>query len=348
MTTTIARLALAVVLCVPIGTLTSAAAERTTPQRMPFVQDRQISDERITESSGLAASARFEDVLFTINDSGGCACVYAVDRAGRVAAALTLAGAVNEDWEALAPAVHDGSPVVWVGDIGDNLTSRENVDVYRFAEPMALDDQEVAAQRFRLTYEDGPHDAEALLVDPGSQRLYVVTKSRSGGGIYAAPATLDEDEVNVLTLVRPAPRGVTDGAIAVDPQSRSGARLALITYGPLFVGDGWEAPLRPFVPPARLRGESAAWAAGSNRQLFLGSEGDFSPVFLVQLPQAEGSATASSAPTPPAPAGSPEPAPLTSSSGSSSLWPLAAAIAAGLSIVAVGATLVRRRWRDRP
>ena len=44
--------------------------------------------------------------------------------------------------------------------------------------------------RYRLRYADGPHDAEALLDDPRSDRLYVATKEAAGGGLYRAPAWL--------------------------------------------------------------------------------------------------------------------------------------------------------------
>ncbi len=43
-----------------------------------------------------------------------------------------------------------------------------------------------------LRYPDGPHDSEALMVDPRSGDLYVVVKHLAGGpaAVYRAPAGL--------------------------------------------------------------------------------------------------------------------------------------------------------------
>ena len=147
-----------------------------------------LEDPRIYESSGLALSRRHPAVLWTHNDSGDEPRLYAVGSEGRTLATLTLAGVEARDWEALA-AGRDarGRPALFVGDIGDNQGVWPDVSVYRVAEPAQLRDATVPAVRYRLRYADGSHNAEALLVDPRSNRLYVATKSSDGGGLYRAP-----------------------------------------------------------------------------------------------------------------------------------------------------------------
>ena len=49
---------------------------------------------------------------------------------------------------------------------------------------------------YDLVYPDGPHDAETLMTDPRTGRLYVVTKGIFGGTLYAAPTRLSADHPN--------------------------------------------------------------------------------------------------------------------------------------------------------
>ena len=185
-----------------------------------------LEDQRIFESSGLALSRRHQAVLWTHNDSGGEPALYAVGSDGRTLATLTLAGAEARDWEAMAAGRDDrGRPALFVGDIGDNNGVWPEVAVYRVAEPAELRDATVPAARYRLRYADGPHDAEALLVDPRSNRLYVATKEVAGGGLYRAPARLRTGQVNVLRRVARVPPVVTDGAWLPDGRGVRPPRL---------------------------------------------------------------------------------------------------------------------------
>ena len=149
------------------------AVEDTVPHSTLFTFD----DDEIFESSGLVDRG---DTVYTINDSGSGPVVYGVDAStGRTVSRTAYAGAAT-DVEALAPGA-DGT--VWAGDIGDNRSSRDDVSVHRMR-PL---DGPQPASRYRLGYPDGPHDAEALLVDPRTSRVFVVTKSVFGGRVYAAP-----------------------------------------------------------------------------------------------------------------------------------------------------------------
>ena len=54
---------------------------------------------------------------------------------------------------------------------------------------------------YRFTYPDGPHDAEALLVDPRDGRIWIATKDVFGGGLYRAPSLSADRSRNELELV---------------------------------------------------------------------------------------------------------------------------------------------------
>ena len=241
---------------------------------------RRILDPRITESSGLARSGYDDGVLWTHNDSGDGPRLYAVDRNGGTAATIELAGVRALDWEAMSRVRGaDGRSRLFVGDIGDNARARPEIAVHRIDEPRELDeDATVPATTYRMRYEDGPHDAEALLVHPRTARVYVVTKDAAGAaGVYAAPEDLRTDEVNVLERVADAPAVVTDGAFLWD------GRLALRTYTSVHVSAWLGAPAQALTLPRTAQGESLAVAPGS-RAVLVGSEGVASPVYRQPLP----------------------------------------------------------------
>jgi hypothetical protein len=236
-----------------------------------------VRDPSITESSGLAVSARRPGVLWTHNDGGSVAQVVALNPDGATAATVTLAGIDPYDPEALAPGpADDGRPALYLGDLGDNRRERPDVSVFRFTEPRRLADKTVHAQWYRFTYPDGPHDAEALLVDADG-RISVATKALSGAGLYQAPrelVTVDQG-TNRLTRVADVPSLVTDGAVLPD------GRFVLRTYTSVYVYDrpGHEVA-RADLPP-QPQGESVA-AAGD--RLLVGSEGIHSEVLAVPVP----------------------------------------------------------------
>jgi hypothetical protein len=268
----LAACAAGLVLVAPSGT--AAAGDRA---EVAFT----IRDPRITESSGLAASQLHPGVVWTHNDSGDAARVFAVGPDGRVLATLRLAGVQARDWEAIA-AGRDGRgrPALFVGDIGDNRGTWPSVAVYRIAEPAALRDATVPAVRYRLRYPDGPRNAEALLVDPRGNRLSVASKEPAGGGLYQAPARLRSDQVNVLRRVASVPSWITDGAFSPD-----GRTFVLRGYLDAYVYTASGRRLDSFSLPAQEQGESATYAR-DGRDLLVGSEGADSPVWRVRLPDA--------------------------------------------------------------
>ncbi len=158
----------------------------------------------VNEASGLVLSG---GLLWTHDDSGGPATVFGLSTRGKPVREVALPQ--NVDWEDIAAR----GRTLYVGDIGDNARSRPQITVYRGGEPIPL------------RYPDGPHDAEALLVDRGT--LVIVTKSVSGeAGVYTArgPGTLRRAGSLSLGLGEP----VTGGDSA-------GRTIVLRTYDRAFV-----------------------------------------------------------------------------------------------------------------
>jgi hypothetical protein len=298
-----------------------------------------IGDPRVVESSGLAASRRHLGVWWTHNDSGDAARLFAIGGDGRVLATLRLAGVAARDWEAVAVGRDDrGRPALFAGDIGDNLGAWPWVTVWRVAEPARLRDATVRAERYRLRYPDGPRNAEALLVDPRGNRLYVATKDEAGGALYRAPAELRGDRVNLLRRVGRVPALVTDGAFSPD-----GRLLVLRDYGAAHLYRASGGRLATVALPFQPQGESIAFTP-DGRSLLAGSEGAGSEVWRVPLPAAALPAVTTTRPPPAAPASPAATPPPAAATGR----PLTVALAAlALVAVAVIAGVARARRRRR-
>lgn len=241
-----------------------------------------ITDPRITEASGLALSGRHTDVLWMHNDSvrndgSGDIRLFGVRFDGDVVAVATLEGATNIDWEGMARGP-DGT--LWVGDIGDNDASRNEIVVYRVSEP-ELGETQVDASRFVLRYRDEPHDAEALLVNPITGRLWIATKQIHRGRLYEAPEQLSADSVNELVPIRDVPSVVTDGTWSAD-----GQQYVLRDYGQAWIYDPNGVPLGhvelPGQDQGQNQGESIAYSP-SGTALLSGSERPNSTIWEIPL-----------------------------------------------------------------
>lgn len=216
----------------PAPPATTAAPQAPAPERPALCGDvRSQAAGRITtpearELSGLVASRSREGVLWTHNDSGDRPRLFALKDDGTLLREVPVSGAAAGDWEDIA-ATPDA---LLVADIGDNARRRAQIVVDRIPEPPVTGTEPAPAQPLALTYPDGAHDAEALLADPSSGELVVVTKVLDGrSGVYAAPArggTLRRSGTLRLGLLQL----VTAGDVSAD-----GRTVALRTYDRLYV-----------------------------------------------------------------------------------------------------------------
>jgi hypothetical protein len=187
-----------------------------------------VNDPSANELSGLVRSRTERDLLWSHDDSGAGPILYGLRADGRVAAKPTVPGAQAIDWEDIAtgPAPNGGA-LLYIGDIGDNTAARPNVDVYRVPEPNAGAAATAPAERLRLRYPDGAHDAEALLVDPQRGELIVVTKGLAGGRAYSTSARLPAGSQATL---RKGPR-IRMSLVTAGDVSADGRVVALRGYG---------------------------------------------------------------------------------------------------------------------
>lgn len=203
-----------------------------------------LQDERLTESSGLAVLG--DGSLVTHNDSGDAARFFVLDRRCRTTAVHTLRAEAS-DWEDMAR----GGGALWFGDIGDNAMTRASIGVQRVAErSLRTRGGAVPSTAYSLVYPDGAHDAETLLAQPRTGRLFVVTKAYSGTSlVYAAPEVLGATGPNALVRVgqfQLLPSGTTGGPVGpVGQLSTTGGdisprldRVVVRTYSDAYDRDG--------------------------------------------------------------------------------------------------------------
>ena len=139
-----------------------------------------VTDGALDEISGLAASRRSENRYWVHNDSGDGPHLYAINASGSLRQTVSLSGVTPRDWEDLAsgPGPNASEPYLYVADFGDNHRVRSTITIYRIKEPAVGSGSSSTSvyDSLTLTYPDGPHNAEALLVDPWDGSLLIVTK----------------------------------------------------------------------------------------------------------------------------------------------------------------------------
>jgi len=153
-------------------------------------QEHVLQTKVLDEASALDCSRINPGILWSLNDSGGKAEVYALDSEGRLVCTLQLPGVKNRDWEELALYTDpkNGKNYLYVGEIGDNAAKYESVRFYKVEEPvLSKKDSLVTAgnvQSLDFVYEDGARDAEAFFVEPQTEDIYIISKREEQVGIY--------------------------------------------------------------------------------------------------------------------------------------------------------------------
>lgn len=236
--------AAALVLGSPVVAQTAANAAPRPPA--PQVERLgTLRDPHLVESSGVAASRAHPGILWTHNDSGDSARIYALTLAGELLASYRVPRASAVDWEdmALGPCPRSPRSCLYLGDTGDNTEKRRSVTVYAVPEPdppAARQDgwlQTEPARSLRIRYPDGPHDVEAIAVDTAGD-LYLVSKGRSGPiRVYRVRRSAFEHDTATAAIVDTLPiapnqnlgRWVTGAAI-----SPAGGRMVVRTYTELY------------------------------------------------------------------------------------------------------------------
>ena len=205
----------------------------------------------LDESSALVKSRVWDDVYWTLNDSGGKNRIFPISRDGELYRAewyekedggVYIGDAVNIDWESMTT---DDDGNLYIGACGNNYSVRKDLCIYIFKDPHPIatgttryyqkvnfyfpDQKEYPAGE-----NDSNYDCEALIWAQG--RLFVLTKHRSDSltKLYAVNSMYAE-RINPLTYVSTFD---INGSVTDAECNDDGTKLAVLTYDGIWVFEG--------------------------------------------------------------------------------------------------------------
>lgn len=214
----------------------------------------------IDEASGVVVSRQDHQMLWTHNDSGDSNRIFLIRNDGRHMGTFMLSGAENRDWEdiAMGPGPIDDLDYIYVAEMGDNNAQYLIKHIYRFpepdlttanaSEPGVINDVE----KISFVYPNNERkDAEALMLDPWTRDLYLVTKREYPVTVYRLPYPHSTTDTLVAEKYGTLPFPyVTAGDISAD-----GTEIIIKNYEKVFLwsrqqGESIaEALMRPPVRP---------------------------------------------------------------------------------------------------
>ncbi|WP_285474884.1 hypothetical protein [Actinoplanes sp. NBRC 101535] len=317
-----------------------------------------VDDDRLREISGMVATSSGYILVNDGADDPAARRIFYLSKKCKVTKTVAYPSRPR-DTEDMALAA-DGT--LWVGDIGDNGKNRETIAVWRLA-PGAK-----SPKLFRLTYPDGPHDAEAMIALPDGTPV-VITKDAGRAGLYRPDGKLSatrstpmrhvgDFDVPGTTTANPysfVGRLVVTGAAT----SADGRRVVIRTYADAFefdVPDG--DPIRAItsdtpreIPlPDEPQGESVAYSPDGESLLTISESQEGAPSDLLAYPL-PASDSASPSPSAGVAAASPtagKAAPQATTATSTTGVPAGALVAGGVLLAAAAllGTAVSRRRRS--
>lgn len=269
-----------------------------------------LQNHALDEASGLTASRRTSDLLWSHNDSDAGPTLFALGADGRHRGSVNVLGAQNVDWEGIRSFTHDGQAWLLIGDVGFKDGKRTSFTIYVLPEP---DPAWLSPQHaidvplhysFSFAYADhAARDCESIAVDVGEQAIYLLEKRTYPNALYRLPLHPDGPKDPTPTLVAeihslPQPSAELRETRSVKASWRAnptdmdfaadGSAAVIVTYCNAYLyprapGQSWAEALNQ--PPQRLptfhldRAEPEAICfASDNRTLFLTGEKPPAPV----------------------------------------------------------------------
>jgi hypothetical protein len=231
----------------------------------------ELNSKKLEEVSGLVASIGNRGYLWTHNDSGNKAEVFLIDEHAKIKLTCTLKDIENRDWEdiAIGAGPVPGKNYVYIADIGDNFARYPVKYIYRFEEPQftqgvsKIEITEFDTITFRLS--DAQKDTEALMLDPKTNDLFVISKREEPVYVYQLKYPYDTNDT--ITASRLFSLPLTQ--ITAADFSSNGEELLIKNYEEIYY---WKTPKEKTLEealkekPIRVayeqepQGEAVAWS----------------------------------------------------------------------------------------
>lgn len=191
-----------------------------------------LSSPLLTEVSGMADSHRNTGYLWMQEDSNTPSQLSLVSHKGILIKHIPIKGILNRDWEdmAIAASPNASTQFIYLAETGDNDQQYKRYAFYRFPEPSKDDTVINAVQTIAFQYPDGSHDAEAFLIDPTNQDIYVFTKRQAQSQIYKLTFPYSLMNINTLSFIDKLPYNLVVSA-AISPDQKG---IAIKTYQQIY------------------------------------------------------------------------------------------------------------------
>lgn len=229
------RISLFILLTIPQAVLLLAQSSFPRLSKLEIVSEL---PEVVYETSGLIF---FNNLWWTLNDSGGEPCLYALDLDKRhLQTTVCLANTKNKDWEELS----QDETHVYIGDFGNNNGSREQLTIYKVDknELLNMPQANITSEKivFEYTQKKKPtklmgrsaYDCEAMICKGDSLYLFTknwVTQQSEVYQVSKVPGTYQAKKLATI----PAD-GLVTGA-ALSPDSRHVWLVGYADYTPFIL-----------------------------------------------------------------------------------------------------------------
>ena len=267
------------------------------------IQVGTLPDGLIDEASGIAPSMLYEDILWTLNDSGNEPNLFAIRADGTLITTVAVDGIENRDWEDLASFERENRSYLLIADVGDNPNRRKTCSLFIVEEPDIYGKNSSAnvSRHIQFEYEDGPRDCESVAIDQTNMKILLLTKRDFPPRLYELPLEPASDHMplqarflgEVTSLYRlqeskPSrsrlnQRELQPTAMDID---KKGSAAVVLTYKKVYLflrleGETWQDTFKRL--PAELelpaiRQAEAICFSGEARSIFVTSEKSDAPI----------------------------------------------------------------------
>jgi hypothetical protein len=236
-------------------------------------------NKRLEETSGLVASDRYRGYYWAHNDSGHPAKLFLLDSMALTRATFPISGAKNRDWEDITRLTLDSVSLLFIGDIGDNKQQHDIKIIYCVPEPKNLDSTSALnpTQTLWIRLAGRARDMEALMADPVTKNLYLISKREHEVNVYEITYPYPRDTLEVEAILELPISRITAADISAD-----GSEILLKNYTDVFY---WKRSPGQTIPDAlkaspiilpyerEPQGESIAWALDGSGYYTLSENG---------------------------------------------------------------------------